>query len=60
MHTRALLNNLGVLTVPKQAAIAGAAAAFDSEGSLMHEVDIKQVEAVVAALVSATVSPANN
>ena len=60
VHTRALLNNLGVLTVPKQAAIAGAAAAFDSEGSLMHEGDIKQVEAVVAALVSATVSPATN
>lgn len=51
VHTRALLNNLGVLTVPKQAAIGGAGEAFDESGKLVRVVDINMVETVVGELV---------
>ncbi len=60
VHTRALLNNLGVLTLPKQAAIANAAAAFDADGKLVRESDIKLVDAVVETLVATTTLLAGN
>ena len=50
VHARALLTNLGVLTVPEQAAIGGAMAAFDSEGKLADDRDRAMVERVVDAL----------
>ena len=53
VHARALLTNLGVLTVPEQAAIGGATTAFDSEGRLTGERDIALVERVVDALLTA-------
>ncbi len=52
VHTRALLTNLGVLTVPKQAAIGGAGDAFDSDGRLVRERDLGLVESVVDALLA--------
>ncbi len=51
VHTRALLNNLGVLTIPKQAAIGGAGEAFDESGNLVREADVNLVESVVGELV---------
>lgn len=50
VHTRALMTNLGVLTVPKQAAIGGANEAFDNDGKLTREGDALLVESVVDAL----------
>ncbi len=54
VHARALLTNLGVLTMPKQAAIGGAAQAFDDEGRLVRDADIELVEDVVESLLRAT------
>ena len=53
VHARALLTNLGVTTLPKQAAIAGAGDAFDADGRLTRDADIRLVDAVVTALVRA-------
>jgi NAD(P)H-dependent FMN reductase len=50
VHARALLTNLGVLTVPEQAAIGGAAQAFDGDGKLIGDGDIALVERAVDAL----------
>ena len=54
VHARALLTNLGVTTLPKQAAIGGAGEAFDDDGRLTRESDIRLVDAVVTALVDTT------
>lgn len=54
VHTRALLNNLGVQTIPKQAAIGGASDAFNADGSLARDNDAVLVEGVVAELVRVT------
>ena len=51
VHTRALFNNLGVLTLPKQAAIGSAAEAFDADGKLVRDADIRLVETVVDELI---------
>ncbi len=54
VHARALLNYLGVLTVPNQAAIGGAAEAFDASGKLARAADIELVTGVVNALLDTT------
>ncbi len=54
VHTRALLTNLGVLTVPQQAAIGGAAEAFDERGELTREADVATVKDVVKNLIETT------
>ena len=58
VHARALLTNLGVHTVPRQAAIGGAGAAFDESGKLTREDDIALVEAVVDALLATRIATA--
>ena len=59
VHARALLTNLGILTVPRQAAIGAAGEAFDATGQLVREPDIALVQSVVDALLAAAVAPAN-
>ena len=54
VHARALLNNLGVLTIPKQAAIGGAGDAFNADDSLARDGDIALLENVVSDLVRVT------
>jgi NAD(P)H-dependent FMN reductase len=58
VHARALMTNLSVLTVPKQAAIGGANEAFDSDGKLTRDGDIRLVESVVDALLDTARSQA--
>jgi len=53
VHARALLTNLGVLTVPAQAAIGGAREAFDTNGDLARDSDIRMVDRVVDAVLAA-------
>ncbi|MEO1247491.1 MAG: NAD(P)H-dependent oxidoreductase [Pseudomonadota bacterium] len=52
-HARALLTNLGVLTVPEQATVGGAKDAFDDAGRLVRPADAAQVERVARSLVAA-------
>ena len=52
VHARALLTNLGILTVPAQAAIGGAREAFDTDGNLARDGDIRQVDSVVDAVLA--------
>lgn len=52
VHARALLTNLGILTVPPQAAIGGARDAFDADGNLAHENDRALVDRVVDAVLA--------
>jgi len=54
VHARALLTNLGVLTVPQQAAIGGATDAFDDGGGLTREADLAAVRDVVKNLIATT------
>ena len=54
VHARALLTNLGILTVPAQAAIGGARDAFDADGRLARDGDIALVDRVVDAVLAAT------
>jgi NAD(P)H-dependent FMN reductase len=60
VHARALLTNLGVMTVPEQAAIGGAARAFDSKGMLTGDRDIELVERVVDALLQTAYARVRN
>ncbi len=59
VHARALLTNLGVFTVPRQAAIGSARAAFDEEGQLARDDDVTLVQSVVDALLATRVAPAD-
>ena len=52
VHARALLTNLGILTVPVQAAIGGARDAFDADGNLVRDADIRLVYRVVDAVLA--------
>jgi len=58
VHARALLTNLGVLTVPQQAAIGAAGDAFDESGVLQREADLSAVVGVVKSLIANTTARA--
>ena len=57
VHARALLTNLGVHTVPRQAAIGRAGDAFDEDGKLVREADLALVGSVVDALLDTRIYP---
>jgi NAD(P)H-dependent FMN reductase len=59
VHARALLTNLGVLTVSQQAAIGNAGEAFDDAGQLAREADVALVQSVVDALLATRVTTVN-
>ena len=50
VHLRAILNNLGVLVLPGQVSISGAANAFDAAGELANDGDRRRVEDLVGEL----------
>lgn len=51
VHVRGILNTLGVLVLPGQASIASANDAFDGDGALVNETDVKRVDRLVSELV---------
>lgn len=59
VHARALLTNLGVHTVPRQAAIGSAGEAFDDTGQLVREADVALAQSVVDALLATRVTMAD-
>ncbi len=51
VHVRQILNNLGVNVLPKQYAMSGANEAFDDDGALVRDKDVKAVSGVTERLV---------
>jgi len=51
VHVRAILGNIGVLVMPDQLAVAGAASAFGEDGELVDENYRKRAEAIARNLV---------
>lgn len=54
VHIRAILTNLGVLVLPEQHAVGGAAAAFGDDGQLANDSDVARVGSIVQRLVETT------
>lgn len=54
VHVRAILTNLGVLVLPEQHAIGGAASAFGDDARLANDHDIARVESIAQRLVKTT------
>lgn len=50
VHLRQVLNTLGVLVLPEQGSVSGAAGAFNEQRELVHDRDIARVDSVVNAL----------
>lgn len=54
VHTRAILNTLGMLVLPSQASISSAAAAFDENGALLHDYDRNTVSSLIVDFIKLT------
>jgi len=54
VHVRAILEGIGVLVITEQKAIPGAYQAFDEQGNLKDEKQLKAVQAIAAKLVDVT------
>lgn len=52
VHVRSILTNLGVLVIPKQAAVGGASKEFNEDGSFVNERVAQRVKGVVDSLQS--------
>ncbi|QUY40358.1 NADPH-dependent FMN reductase [Acaryochloris marina] len=54
VHVRAILEGIGVFVIPDQKAISGAYQAFDDQGHLINEKQVKAVQAIALKLADVT------